>query len=528
MANLDNVNNSLYEIAISIGNSLNLEETLKESLTTILHKLNGIAIAVVKTEHTLLYSIPKRKFHYVLPEHYAALANQTQSVVQFYAHEQYYYYFRLVSGFLLIVKKTALEDSVVKMLGGVCIKLDNSIQACESNSQLIYKERELAESLANLEQTQKYKDRFLANMSHEIRTPLNAILGFVDQLHHSKLSDEQSNQVSIIKQSSETLLGVINDILDFSKIESGKIEIDPAPVNIKHTLSTSIELFKGRASEKNILLTCQYSDTIDTMVSADELRIKQVLNNLFSNAIKFTEAGGNINVNITTLAETAENIEIRFSVQDSGIGITDEQKEFIFNPFSQSDKSVYRRYGGTGLGLSISSQLVELMGGQLACTSTLNQGSEFFFTLTLPKTTQQSAKDQHTELVLNPAYLRDKHILIAEDNRVNQLLIKSIMSKTSAQFDIVDNGNLAVEAYQNTQYDLILMDINMPIKNGVEAFNEINTLIAQGGYFVPVVAVTANALAGDRESYIGLGMNDCITKPIDIRELYNVFEALLT
>ncbi len=528
MTNLDTVNNSLYEIAISIGNSLHLEETLRESLTTILHKLNGIAIAVVKTEHTLLYSIPKRKFHYVLPEHYATLSTQTRSVVWFYVHEQYYYYFRLLSGYLLIVKKTPLEDSVIKMLGGVCIKLDSSIQACESNAQRIQKERELAESLAHLEQTQAYKDRFLANMSHEIRTPLNAILGFVDQLHNSTLSDEQFNQVNIIKQSSETLLGVINDILDFSKIESGKIEIDRAVTNIKQTLNTSIALFKSRASEKNILLNYNYSDTIDTPVLADELRIKQVLNNLFSNAIKFTQAGGNITVNITTTAETTKNIELRFSVQDSGIGISDEQKEFIFNPFAQSDKSVYRKYGGTGLGLSISSQLVELMGGTLGFVSSFGEGSEFFFSLTLPKSPQPNINDQHTELVLNPTYLQNKRILIAEDNTVNQLLMKSIMDKTTAIFDIVENGNMAVEAYQNAYYDLILMDINMPIKNGVEAFNEINTLIADGSYPVPIVAVTANALAGDRENYINLGMSDCITKPIDIRQLYQVFKTLLS
>ncbi|SMN17441.1 Sensory box histidine kinase/response regulator [uncultured Candidatus Thioglobus sp.] len=523
-----NIDNVLYEIAISIGNSLELEDTLKESLTTILHKLNALGVAIINKNETTLYSIPKRKFNPIPHEKIQGILKtlNKNSHLTFSnpLKNTFTYCFNLpITDALVIVKKQALDEISIKMLASICIKIDNSVQACYANQQLINKEKELQQSLLDLEKAQIYKDKFLANMSHEIRTPLNGIIGFTEQLIDTKLSKKQQEYINIINQSSLTLTGIINDILDFSKIESGKLELEYLPINLKETLQSTAELFKCRASEKDILLICTYSNEIEQTVLTDSLRIKQILNNLLSNAIKFTNPGGEVHINIDFKAQTSTQLILKFTVTDNGIGIKKDRQIHIFNPFHQLNKSTYRKYGGTGLGLSISKQLVQLMGGDLYFSSQENIGSSFHFELSFEKT-KQKIKEKDKKITLDKPYMKNKKILLAEDNLVNQMLMKSILGKTKAQLEIVENGALAVEAYKKKTYDLILMDINMPIMNGIEALNKIKS---DPGYSVPIVAITANALIGDKERYIANGMDDCITKPIQLKELSRIFDTYL-
>jgi signal transduction histidine kinase/CheY-like chemotaxis protein len=525
--NSENIGKTLYEIAISIGNSLILEEELRESLTTILHKLNGIGIAVINTNNENLYKIPRRNCKYINNEKIGKiLIKKTTSSHLLQADKMgdaFCYYFNLpLTGVLMLVRKYPLDNSIIKMLVSICKKIDNSIQACYSNKLLVDKEQELQKSLLDLEIAQVYKDNFLANMSHEIRTPLNGIVGFIEQFGLTKLTKKQSEYIDIIKQSSQTLMGIINDILDFSKIESGKLELEYTPCNLKYTLQATAELFKCRASEKDILLTCHYDENIDQVVLADSLRVKQILANLLSNAIKFTPNGGSVDASLRINSNIDNGFMLDFEVTDTGIGIKKEKHQDIFNPFSQSEKSTFREYGGTGLGLSISKQLVKLMGGNLAFESEPQKGSKFFFTLPFKKTTEKIQNSK--SISLDKPYMQNKRILLAEDNLVNQMLMKSILSSTKAKMDIVGNGSLAVEMCKENNYDLILMDVNMPVMNGIQA---LKVLKDEMNYQAPIIAITANALLGDRQKYIENGMNDCITKPINLGELGNIFTKYL-
>ena len=364
----------------------------------------------------------------------------------------------------------------------------------------------------------KTKDEFLANMSHEIRTPLNAILGFISLLQEKKFDKESHQYLTTIDNSGHSLLGIINDILDFSKIESGKFELDPVQFNPRREFQTVSDLFRAKASQKNIIYSLHLDKNIPNILKADVLRIKQIVSNLLSNAIKFSEEHQPIRLNVKY---NEQGSTLFIGVEDQGIGLTKSQQAAVFDAFSQAETSTTRKYGGTGLGLSISSKLATLLGSELKVESEIGKGSHFYFTIPVKaiKGTLEVKKEQY-------ATTFNGHVLLVEDNKTNQMLMSAILKKKNLTFDIANNGIEAIESVQKQDYDLVLMDENMPNLNGIEATKQIRN---KGGKFtnLPIIALTANAMTGDREKFIKAGMNDYLTKPVNIKELERIFSSYL-
>ncbi|MBS4038981.1 MAG: PAS domain S-box protein [Flavobacteriales bacterium] len=355
------------------------------------------------------------------------------------------------------------------------------------------------------------KSEFLANMSHEIRTPLNGIIGFTDLLKNTKLSGHQENYIQIIEQSSKSLIELINNILDFSKIESGKLEIAEHPERLYELVYSVSEMLSYEARERNNEISIQYHPQIPLYLSLDGLRMKQILMNLINNAIKFTN-NGNIIVTIDLIEESSNKVHLQFSVKDNGIGIQPENQVKIFEAFSQEDSSTTRKFGGTGLGLTITNKLVKLLGGQLQLKSEPNVGSEFYFDLWLNKSLQiiqNGIKSKKLE-----EDFREIHILIVEDNPVNLLLAKKLTQKyfVHANLYTAENGLEAVEKCKEFQFDLIFMDIQMPIMNGFDACKEIRIINNEKNPII--IALTAGAFVDEKDKAFEAGMNDYITKPI--------------
>ena len=363
------------------------------------------------------------------------------------------------------------------------------------------------------------KSDFLANMSHEIRTPLNAILGFITILKKDEVDPQRQKHFSIVESSSESLLTIINDILDFSKIESGKLELEDETFNLYQAFEDIEALFFEKANEKDINLKLASVTEIPSYVSGDIVRLKQVVSNLLSNAIKFTPNNGNIKINISY--DTA-NSTLSCSIIDNGIGISEKNISHIFDSFSQADSSTTRKFGGTGLGLSISKHIIELMNGSINVVSTQNVETIFSFNVKLPTSNTTQLIEHTTKVRDDLKFDTNSRILLVEDNKTNQVLIKILLKPLGLSCDICDNGLDAVNKIEQEEqdYDLILMDENMPVMNGIEATKKIRSL----GYTkVPIIAVTANALKGDMEKFLSIGMDDYISKPID----HEVFKNIL-
>jgi len=373
----------------------------------------------------------------------------------------------------------------------------------------------------------KAKTMFLANMSHEIRTPLNGIIGFTNLLMKKDLDDETNEVISIIDNSAETLLGVVNDILDISKIESEGIILQESSVNIVKILTKTTQLFKVKMEEKNIDFLVNID--VNESVIADGHRLKQIVSNLIGNAIKFTPSYGDIEVDINSKINN-DKVIINFSVKDSGIGIPIDKQEKIFLPFSQADDDTDKKFGGTGLGLSISAKIVEKMGGKIELESKENIGSRFYFTLEFNKSeakNKQENKQENKQNTLNKKLLGK--ILIAEDHPVNQALIKALLN-TKGDMDktIAKNGQLALDLYKKEKFDLILMDINMPIMDGIEARKQIVSYENRENLpHTPIIALTANAMEGDKKKYLAMGFDDYLAKPIQEKELDKILQKYL-
>lgn len=477
---------------------------------------------------------------------------------------------------------------------------------------------EIEEARVKSQEAEKEKSNFLANMSHEIRTPMNAILGFTQLLENTQLDTRQSKFVNLVKNSSATLLGIINDILDFSKLESGYNNIELSKINPFMEFEDTFMLLAQKAKEKNISYIIKIDSSLEECVEVDSFHIKQILTNLIGNAIKFTPQQGIVDIKINKIHVNNENM-IRFSVQDTGIGIPKNRQEKIFQPFSQADSSTTRKFGGTGLGLSISDKLVRLFGSQLKLDSEEGQGSKFYFdikykacsnkntlkehlsnfniylysqekefleniskqlhgyhlkfeilneykenidkanSIIISKNMTFGDKFNHAKILLlstaNAQYEDDRHycielfeefpsilynelmrlklinidtnskgtkenislkLLVAEDYDINRMLVGELLDQYNIEYSFALNGQEAVEMVKNNNYDLILMDINMPILNGMEATK---IIIEDLKNTTPIIALTANALEGDKERFLALGMVDYLSKPIDIKAL---------
>ena len=381
----------------------------------------------------------------------------------------------------------------------------------------------LEEALKSANIAKEAKSNFLAKMSHEIRTPMNGIIGFTQLISQTDLNEKQEEYINIITSSTQTLLSVINDILDYSKIESGKLVPEIIETNILEELNNIFSLFKNSAKAKNINYILSIDDKIDTFLYSDIHKIKQVVSNLINNALKFTPENKKVSLNISLLKDDLEYQEIVFYVEDEGIGIPLDKQKKIFEAFSQADESTSRKYGGTGLGLNISSSIINLLGGTLEVESIENIGSKFFFTLKLKKCKNISTKDL-TKITIPKLNNNDLKILVVDDNQVNLLIISEVLKKLNINYLLAENGQIAIDLCKENLFDIILMDINMPILNGLEATN-----ILKNQYKIktPIIALTANSLEGDKNKYLEEGFDDYLSKPFNINDFLELVKKFL-
>lgn len=381
-------------------------------------------------------------------------------------------------------------------------------------------QREIVEARKIAEGSLMLKEAFLANMSHEIRTPMNAILGFTDLLLVGALNTEQRDYIETIKTSGDTLLRIINDILDISKIDAKMMTFEEHDLSIREMFRSLHTMMAQKAREKNIQLQFICADNLPEIVLGDPTRLTQVIINLTGNAIKFTREGS-VTVNAIVEEVNGDFYKIRFSVRDTGIGIAENKLQDIFQRFSQAENFTTRNYGGTGLGLSIAKQLVELQGGSMEVKSVLDIGSVFSFVLTFKISNGATGKKQRdNDAEYNLKELQELSILVAEDNPINVKLLVSLFNHNGITADFVENGKLVLEQLQKSKhYDLILMDMEMPELNGYDTTVHIRTKLQNK---IPIIAMTAHAMAGEREKCLGLGMNDYISKPINTNLLFKI------
>ena len=419
---------------------------------------------------------------------------------------------------LLLVIDTApvflgLFASVAGMKQDTANEYNESLQATNRKlaQEIVQKEalaQQFEQEKIRAEEAAEAKSQFLSIMSHEIRTPLNAVIGMSHSLLEDNPRPEQVEDMEILKFTAEGLRVLVSDILDFSKIEAGKITLEQTPFNLRQLVTNLQRSLAPQVQEKGIRLETRFDEAVPAALLGDPVRISQIILNLISNAIKFTEAGS-VSVSFSLLEKIEDQATIRCAVQDTGIGISATELDWIFDSFSQANISTTRKYGGTGLGLAITRKLLELYDSRIRVDSVVGKGSTFSFRLTLPITEAlpvAEKKDHHLE---------NATILLVEDNEVNVLIARKYLERWKVKLDVATNGQAAVEQVQNHDYDLVLMDLQMPIMDGYEAAHRIRQLSDPRKQAVPIIALTASVLAEEREKVLAAGMNDYITKPID-------------
>jgi signal transduction histidine kinase/CheY-like chemotaxis protein len=404
-------------------------------------------------------------------------------------------------------------------------------QVCRRTAELEQVNAQLMEAKVRAEAASRAKSEFLANMSHEIRTPMNGIMGMADLLCDTRLSEEQRGFVGTIKNSADSLLAIINDILDLSKIEAGKFDLNIVPFEFRTSIGAPIDLLANRAAQKGIALSTEIAEPVPRFVVGDPIRLQQVLINLVGNAVKFTDKGG-VAIEVSAGPAVEGEVELQFVVRDTGIGIPADKQQHIFEAFAQGDGSVARRFGGTGLGLTISSRLVALMGGRLWVESNPGIGSCFHFTARLrihsglvgPKSVESLDLPATGQPKSNARPFR---ILLAEDNPVNQLVATKLLEGHGHTVFVAANGKEAVQAASSgMDLDVILMDIQMPEMSGYEATEQIRAMERGTPHHIPIFAMTAFAMKGDRERCLSAGMDGYLSKPIRVRELTDLLASI--
>ncbi len=414
-----------------------------------------------------------------------------------------------------------LKDSNGDMTGSVGIMQDITQQKKVR--------QELLRAKIMAEEANSAKSMFLANMSHEVRTPMNTIMGMVDLTLDTELTEEQRDNLTTVKNAADILLSLLNDILDLSRVEAGKIQLETIEMNIENIIKSVCKGLSVLAKKKSIDLDWEVEEGVPSVVIGDPVRLRQILVNLINNAIKFTFRG-NIVTRVKVIALDDQNCELQFSVADQGIGISQDKLQSIFEVFSQADVSTTRKFGGTGLGLAISFKLVELMGGRIWVESEEYKGSTFYFTGKFvkghvpdvvpespPEVTPESPADEKKDI----EHLR---VLLAEDNIVNQKIAVRMLEKRGWVVQAVENGKQVLECLDREAFDVILMDAQMPVMDGYEATQLIREKEQKTGQHIPIIALTARAMSGDRKRCLNIGMDGYVTKPIDRVKLFEAIE----
>ncbi|MEA5260210.1 ATP-binding protein [Arcicella aquatica] len=419
------------------------------------------------------------------------------------------------------------KDEAGEVLGAVIMARDIASQKKiekELNEAKLFAEeaQSKAESATQIaENAVKAKQQFLSNMSHEIRTPMNAIIGFTKVVLKTELTAKQKEYLTAIKMSGDALIVLINDILDLAKVDAGKMTFEQTPFKLALSISAMLHLFETKIQEKNLVLVTEYDDNIPEVLIGDPVRLHQIILNLVSNAVKFTTKG-KITVSVRLLSEDEENVNVEFTVADTGIGITEDKIEKIFENFQQASSGTSRLYGGTGLGLAIVKQLLDLQGVKVIVKSKVDEGSSFSFILSFQKTNAEA--ELETKIMELNTEIKNINVLVVEDMALNQLLMKTLLDDFGFECDITANGKLAIEKLETKPYDIILMDLQMPEMNGFEATDYIrNTMKSK----IPIIALTADVTTVDLAKCNEVGMNDYLAKPVDERTLYSKIISLV-
>ncbi len=432
----------------------------------------------------------------------------------------------------LLHREKELEKMIESRTQELQVNMDKLILEIAERKKI---ENELVSARIKADSANKSKSEFLANMSHEIRTPMNGILGMIHLLNQSELDDLQKEYSETIYQSGKNLLLIINDVLDFSKIEAGRLDFEEIDFQLRDIVKEIVDLFKYKIKEKHLSFDCIWDESLPKMINGDPHRLKQIIINLMNNAIKFTR-NGSVSLRIFPVLSKKTFTRIKFEIKDTGIGIDKKDLNKLFKSFSQVDSKTTRVYGGTGLGLTISKDITQLLGGEIGVESEVDKGSTFWFWVDYKTASSQNnpLKEEMTKAIESSTKNKTNQnksytILLAEDNLINQKVAIMYLEKYGHQVETALNGEIAFEMFTNKEYDFIFMDIQMPIKDGIETTKDIREYEKQHSDMKPIriIALTANAMDGDRNICLAAGMNGFIGKPFKPDELESVLNQPL-